>query len=153
MKITIISPGIFKNSDPYAELFYDYRKRIKWDIKLLELKIIKKSSTVAEQKRHECEQIMKNLNGGDALILLDEKGINMSTGELATQLTNYSMQGKNITFIIGGADGIDDTLRSQANLILSFGKMVFPHRMVRVMLVEQLYRIYSLQHNHPYHRE
>lgn len=152
MKINIISFGTFKDRDPYRELFNEYTKRIKWDIKLIEVKDSKKFKNIDEKKIYEGEQILKKVNKNNKLIVLDETGENISTNKFAFKLNNFVENGYNIDFIIGGSDGLSKNIVDRADLVLSFGKMVFPHLMVRIMLIEQLYRVYTIQNNHPYHR-
>ena len=87
-------------------------------------------------------------------VLLDEKGEQLSSVELAKKLERWRDGGKRVTrFLIGGADGFGDAERAQADLLLAFGKATWPHLMARAMLAEQLFRATSLLANHPYHRE
>ncbi|MFG5381160.1 23S rRNA (pseudouridine(1915)-N(3))-methyltransferase RlmH [Yoonia sp. R2-816] len=84
---------------------------------------------------------------------LDERGKLLSSPDFAAQIGQWRDQGRqDLTFVIGGADGIDPDLRAQADASLSFGKMVWPHMLVRVMLAEQLYRAASILAGGPYHR-
>ncbi len=90
---------------------------------------------------------------GALICTMDERGKVMSSPDFATQLGNWRDQGRqDVAFVIGGADGIDPELRAQADASLSFGKMVWPHMLVRVMLAEQLYRAASILSGGPYHR-
>jgi 23S rRNA (pseudouridine1915-N3)-methyltransferase len=87
------------------------------------------------------------------LIALDERGKTLDSPEFAAKLGDWRDQGCGIaTFIIGGADGIDPALRAKVDMSLSFGRMVWPHMLVRVMLAEQLYRATSILTGSPYHR-
>ena len=91
---------------------------------------------------------------GSLLVCLDERGAVMSSPDFASKLRGWADQGRSdVTFVIGGADGIDPSLRAEADVLLSFGKMVWPHKLVRVMLAEQLYRAASIVAGAPYHRE
>jgi len=76
----------------------------------------------------------------------------MSSPDFAGKLSNWADQGRDVAFVIGGADGIDPALRKDADMLLSFGAMVWPHKLVRVMLAEQLYRAASIAAGGPYHR-
>lgn len=90
---------------------------------------------------------------GATIITLDERGKLMSSPEFADRLAGWRDQGVgDLAFVIGGADGIDPSLRGQADASLSFGKMVWPHMLARVMLSEQLYRSASILSGAPYHR-
>ncbi len=93
------------------------------------------------------------LPAGAAVIALDERGKLRSSPEFAADVARWRDDGRSdLAFIIGGADGIDPSLRAKADASLSFGKMVWPHMLVRVMLAEQLYRAASILAGSPYHR-
>jgi 23S rRNA (pseudouridine1915-N3)-methyltransferase len=85
-------------------------------------------------------------------VALDEHGEAVSTEGLARRLESWRLQGADVAFLIGGADGLDPDLKRSARLMLSLSAMTLPHQLVRVILAEQLYRAASLLHNHPYHR-
>ena len=86
-------------------------------------------------------------------LVIDEKGMQFSSQELAQKLEHWSEHFKHIAFIIGGADGIHENILHKANLTWSLSKSTFPHAFVRVLIAEQLYRAHSILENHPYHRE
>ena len=101
----------------------------------------------------EAELLRKSLPRGVLLVCLDERGRLMSSPDFAETLRGWADQGRpDVAFVIGGADGIDPALRDEADMLLSFGKMVWPHKLVRVMLAEQLYRAVSILSGSPYHR-
>ncbi len=90
---------------------------------------------------------------GAALCVLDERGKTLSSPEFAQALVQWRDAGRqDAAFVIGGADGVDPTLRARADLVISFGRMVWPHMLVRVMLAEQLYRAATILAGLPYHR-
>ncbi len=90
---------------------------------------------------------------GALLCIMDERGREMSSPDFARQLGAWRDNGRqDVAFVIGGADGLDPTFRAKADFALSFGKMVWPHMLVRVMLSEQLYRAASIAAGSPYHR-
>lgn len=90
---------------------------------------------------------------GAVIVALDERGRVQTSPQFADQLAGWRDQGRgDVAFVIGGADGIDPSLRGQADAALSFGKMVWPHMLARVMLTEQLYRAASILAGSPYHR-
>lgn len=91
--------------------------------------------------------------GKDYCIALDERGKQLTTLETAEQFKQWQNFGRNIAFVIGGADGLHASIRQKADKLWSLSKLTMPHGMVRVMLSEQLYRAYSVVNNHPYHRE
>jgi Uncharacterized conserved protein len=93
------------------------------------------------------------LPDGALVVCLDERGQQLSSPEFARRLGQWADQGRaDLAFVIGGADGLDPALRDEADMLLSFGPMVWPHKLVRVMLAEQLYRAASIGAGLPYHR-
>ena len=101
----------------------------------------------------EAELLARAVPAGAVLVTLDERGALVSSPEFAAMLTRWRDDGwQDLAFVIGGADGIDPGLRARADASLSFGKMVWPHMLVRVMLCEQLYRAASILAGAPYHR-
>lgn len=89
---------------------------------------------------------------GAATIILDERGEMLDSPGFAGRVADFRDRGRDIAFVIGGADGIDPTLRARADLTLSLGRMVWPHMLVRVMLAEQIYRATTILAGSPYHR-
>lgn len=97
--------------------------------------------------------LAKALPEGAALCVLDERGKTLSSPEFAQSLAGWRDAGRqDAAFVIGGADGVDPALRLRADLVVSFGRMVWPHMLVRVMLAEQLYRAATILAGSPYHR-
>ena len=150
MKINIITIGSFKSNDSYKELFDEYKKRIKCEINLIELKT-KQQNSIEEQKKFEADLLLKARNKNNKLIVLDERGKIISTIDFQNLINKFKIDG-DIDIIIGGSDGLTEEVRNQADFVMSFGKMVFPHLMVRVMIIEQLYRVYTLNNGHAYHK-
>ena len=151
MKINIITIGNFKNKNEYLSLFNEYKKRIPWNINLIELKN-NNSDNVIERMEKEGNELLKNRTKGNKLIVLDERGEIITTNKFQNICVKYFEIANGIDFIIGGSDGLSQKVRDEADYILSLGKMVFPHLMVRIILIEQLYRVYTLINNHPYHK-
>ena len=89
---------------------------------------------------------------GSRIIALDERGRDLSSAQLAQQLTQWQQEGRDVTFVIGGADGLDPGLKQAADQLIRLSSLTLPHGMVRVLLAEQLYRAWSITRNHPYHR-
>lgn len=85
-------------------------------------------------------------------VIMDERGADPTSTKLAQQINRWGDQGRPIAFIIGGADGIDPGLKAEADFTLRLSSLTLPHAMARVLLLEQIYRSWSLLHNHPYHR-
>lgn len=101
----------------------------------------------------EAELLARTVPAGAALCVLDERGRAMTSPDFAAQLARWRDGGRqDAAFVIGGADGIDPSLRARADLAISFGAMVWPHMLVRVMLAEQLYRAATILAGSPYHR-
>lgn len=153
MKINIIAIGKFRKNCPNQELFLDYSKRLKWPLNLIQIdsKIV---GSTDEIKQKEGELILKNLPENSKVILLDEKGENLTSREFAAKIAKFQNNSQsNLSFIIGGANGISDQIKKIANLSIAFGKMTFPHMMVRSMLIEQIYRANLIINNHPYHKD
>ena len=139
MLLHIVARGKIGHS-PEADLVDRYLKRISWKTKLTELP--DRGGKLPE------------LPPASVSIVLDERGQAMSSTDLAGRLEAWRDGGKReARFLIGAADGHDDALRKDADLLLSFGPATWPHLLVRAMLAEQLFRATSILANHPYHRE
>ena len=149
--ITIIAIGKIK-SGPEKEWLSEYHKRLGWKVAMHEIEPSKQSAAHA-RKQDEAKQIRKHLPDNAVIFMLDERGKSLETSQFAQKLQNYLDQARPIVFIIGGADGLETELRQQAQHLIAFGAMTWPHKMVRVMLMEQLYRAWTLSIGHPYHRE
>lgn len=136
--------------------FNEYAKRMPAEHRL-QLKEIKpgdraggKSAvTVMAQER---ARIAAALPKHAYLVVLDERGKDLTTLQLAEHLGNWQRSGRDIAFIIGGADGLDAEFKAGAELLLRISSLTLPHGMVRVLLAEQLYRAWSITQHHPYHR-
>lgn len=101
----------------------------------------------------EAELLARAVPAGAVLVTLDERGKLLTSPEFAAQLARWRDAGRqDVAFVIGGADGIDPALRAKADFSISFGQMVWPHMLVRVMLTEQLYRAATILGGGPYHR-
>lgn len=140
MRLTLLAVGKLKCEE--AALFARYQKRIK-GLRVLEL------STQANL-RQEQNSIEKAIFKGARLIVLDERGKRLNSENFASSLAKEGMREQ--IFVIGGAQGLHDSLRERADLLLSFGAMTWPHQIVRLLLVEQLYRAQSILLGHPYHK-
>ena len=109
--------------------------------------------TVDQIQEAEAERISAVMPRDASIVVLDERGILLSTMELANQVESWMREGRDAAFVIGGADGVSAALRSRADKVLSLSRMTLPHGLARVMLAEQLYRAVSVINHHPYHRE
>ena len=136
--------------------FQEYAKRMPPECRLVlkEIKPIERSSgknaeTVMAQERIRIEAALPK---GGRVIALDEHGAHTTTVQLSQQLSIWQQQGGDVSFVIGGADGLDAEFKKNADMQLRLSNMTLPHGMVRVILAEQLYRAWSILRNHPYHR-
>lgn len=151
MRIVIAAIGKAKAS-PQQQLFQDYVKRLPWKVECREFD--SKLTDPAARKRKEAELLLEGCAGCERLIALDETGKNLSSREFSDQLSQWQQQGvSSFAFIIGGADGLDESVRRKAHLLWSFGRVTWPHMLVRGLLAEQLYRAHSVLSGHPYHRD
>ena len=100
----------------------------------------------------EAIKIREALPKGVHIIALDERGKDLSTQDLANQMSAWRQDGKDIALLIGGADGLDPELKKEAASMMRLSSMTLPHAMARVILVEQLYRAWTILQGHPYHR-
>jgi 23S rRNA (pseudouridine1915-N3)-methyltransferase len=153
MKITIISLGKF-DKPFYIQYFENYKKRLKWQVDLIELDL-KNSNNLEPQKikDQEAKLIEKHIKNFSKIIALDENGKQFSSIELAKNLENIGLEGSsNIAFIIGGAFGLSQDIKKKADILMSLSKLTFPHLMVRIILIEQIYRASTIIYNHPYHK-
>lgn len=156
MKLLIVSVG-HKVPGWIADGFSAYAKRMPREakIELLEVKPEPRGTgkTTAQIMEAEAQRILATLPQGCLRIALDERGAQPTTKQLAAQMHGWMSEGRDVAFIIGGADGLHDSVKQAAQQLLALSALTLPHALVRVLLAEQLYRAYSLLHNHPYHRE
>jgi 23S rRNA (pseudouridine1915-N3)-methyltransferase len=156
MKFTLISLGT-KLPSWINQGFNNYSKRIphNYQFQLIEIPIIKrdKNSNIEKLVNQEGEKILSHIQISDHLVLLEERGKQHSSIEFSKQINDWQHLGKNICLVIGGPDGLADACKNRANQSWSLSKLTLPHPLVRVVLIEQLYRAISILQNHPYHRE
>lgn len=152
MKITIAAIGRNKNSSATKALFSEYIKRTPWDVKLIELEE-KKNLPPEILADKEAQMLLNSVAGANKIIALDERGKNLSSPELASKIEGWQNSGdSHIAFLIGGAAGHGLEVRQRADLLLSMGKLTWPHMMARAMLAEQVYRCHTIISGHPYHK-
>jgi 23S rRNA (pseudouridine1915-N3)-methyltransferase len=155
MKLQVIAVG-HKMPDWIVAGFNEYAKRMPPELRidLREIKPEQRSAgrTAASVMAAEKERIEAALPRQVTLVALDEHGRDWSTMQLAQALPDWQREGRDVAFVIGGADGLDPALKARAALLLRVSSLTLPHGMVRVLLAEQLYRAWSITQNHPYHR-
>ena len=156
MKFLVASVG-HKMPEWISAGFNEYAKRMPREAKteLLEIKPEPRTSgkTTTQIMEAEAQRIKSALPANCLRIALDERGANWTTRQLADRMQQWMGEGRDVAFIIGGADGLHQSVKENAQQLLALSALTLPHAMVRVLLAEQLYRAHSLLHNHPYHRE
>lgn len=155
MRIHIVAVGRLR-AGPERDLIDDYLTRFDRTGRALALgpaQVIEVEDKKGGGMNAEAALLSKAIPSGTLVCVMDERGKVMTSPAFAEQIGSWRDQGRqDVAFVIGGADGLDAALRGQADAALSFGKMVWPHMLVRVMLAEQLYRAASILAGSPYHR-
>lgn len=137
MKIRIFAVGK-ERAGPVNDLISEYARRLTWKLDIREITEDSVDAILEAEK---------------PVILLDERAPSASSEDFARHIEKLQNQGISVlNFLIGGADGFSESQRKKADFLLSFGKQTWPHKLVRVMLVEQIYRAQQILANHPYHR-
>jgi len=155
MKLGIAAVG-HKLPEWVAKGCAEYIRRMPRELPLLvvEIKPEARGAKTREQLlAAEKTRLQAALQGFKRIVVLDERGDDLTTIKLAQRLQDWMRSGGDTAFIIGGADGIDETLKLQADETLRLSSLTLPHAMARLILCEQLYRAVSVINNHPYHRE
>ncbi|NCV38509.1 MAG: 23S rRNA (pseudouridine(1915)-N(3))-methyltransferase RlmH [Betaproteobacteria bacterium] len=154
MIIKIISIGsqpqkeINQLIDSYTQKVSAYSK-VEW----INLQLKLKDKNIKIKKELESQNILSKIDSNAFIVSLDEKGQTFSSVELSQQVEKIMLNHSNINFIIGGADGLDQGILEKSNLVMSLSHLTLPHQLVKVFLIEQIYRSYSIINNLPYHRE
>ena len=133
---------------------YSERYPRQWKFRLDTIATIRrnKSQHSSQATARESEQILAKLSSREQVVLLDERGKQLTSASLTAKLTEWQQDGRDLCFIIGGPDGVSEACRQRADFRWSLSQLTLPHGMVRVLFAEQLYRAWSLQAGHPYHR-
>lgn len=148
MNVTIISVGAQPKAT-IASLIEDYTKRLPKNIHVSWRLLKHGPDDPTISVTHESESIMRILTKQQKVILLDESGDNLTSEQLSAEI--FQTDATDIVFVIGGAYGVNDTVKQRADKTIAFGKCVFPHQIMRLMLAEQIYRSYCIHVGHPYH--
>ena len=155
MRLGILAVG-HKLPDWVAKGCAEYIKRMPRELPLsvVEIKPEPRGSKTREQLlAAEKTRLQAALSGFNRIVVLDERGTDLTTVKLAQRLEDWMREGGDTAFIIGGADGIDEELKQSAASMIRLSSLTLPHAMARLVLCEQLYRAISIVKNHPYHRE
>lgn len=148
--ITVIAIG--KKHEPWlVEGIERYQKRLQTPFNLVWSLLPNSSQTDAVAAKRESSDILSKLNPDDFVVLLDERGKMFDSPTLSRTLLIPLEQSKNVVIIIGGAYGVNEEIRGRADVVWSLSPLVFPHQLIRLMLVEQLYRAQSIHYNRSYH--
>lgn len=157
MRIALVAVGRLK-SGPERDLVERYCERVNalargLGFSALELVEIAESRARRDADRRGEEASSLLLKAGDVSIVLDERGSSLTSVALAARVAGWRDGGRTgLAWVIGGPDGLDGTVRDRADLLLSFGALTLPHQLVRVLVVEQIYRTLTILAGHPYHR-
>jgi 23S rRNA (pseudouridine1915-N3)-methyltransferase len=155
MKLWVVAVG--QRVPNWAQTAWDdYAKRFPAEMRI-ELKAVKTEPRASKSKETiyaaEKERIQSAIPKGARIVALDERGNTVTTAALAGKLAQWQLDAHDVAFVIGGPDGLDPAFKQAAHERLRLSDLTLPHAMVRVLLVEQLYRAWSMHTNHPYHRE
>ena len=155
MQVTVIAVG--HRMPAWIENgFSEYARRMppEWHFGIRELKPVDRAGnkTAETIMASEAAKIRTAIPKNARIIALDEHGKDLTNVQMATHMKNWLQDGRDIVFIIGGADGLDATLKKQADMLVRLSSLTLPHGMVRILLTEQLYRASTILQNHPYHR-
>ncbi len=134
---------------------YSGRLPREWKFRLDRIATVRRTKNDKSKSAMEAEgeQILTKIDPNEQLVLLDERGKQMTSPALAARLADWQADGRDLCFVIGGPDGVSAACRERANAIWSLSKLTLPHGLARVLFAEQMYRAWSLQVGHPYHRE
>ena len=155
MRLVVVAVG--QRVPDWAQTAWDdYAKRFPHELKV-ELRAVKTeprgSKTLETLHAAERSRIEAAVPKGARIVALDERGTHLTTNALAARLTDWQMSGGDVALVIGGPDGIEPAYRQAAHERIRLSDMTLPHAFARVLLIEQLYRAWSINANHPYHRE
>jgi len=155
MRLLVVAVG--QRVPDWAQAAWDdYAKRFPPELRL-ELKAVKTeprgSRTTEQLMAAERERIEAAIPRGTRVVALDERGTSLTTTALAAKLKSWQLESSGVALLIGGPDGLDPSLRAAAHERVRLSDLTLPHAMVRVLLAEQLYRAWSINAGHPYHRE
>lgn len=151
LKINLVCVGNLKDKF-FIDACSEYTKRLSrfCSLNIVELKEYTNYENIEQTKEKEANEILKHLKG--YVILLDVKGELISSEDFSKKIYNLSNTNSEITFVIGGSYGVSQIVKDKANLKISVSKMTFPHRLFRVMLLEQIYRAFTILNNIGYHK-
>lgn len=158
MKIRLLCVGKLTERH-FKDGVAEYKKRMEGygGIEIIEVKDVRAPERLSKKEeeqvlKKEGDALLQKLRDDEFLVLLDIGAKTMSSEEFASQVGNWKHEGRHLAFIIGGSLGVSEEVRRRANVRLSFSPMTFPHQLMRVIFMEQLYRAHRILENHPYHK-
>lgn len=151
MKLTVISIGK-ERSGLFAPGVSEYAKRLGHVARLELVELPESKHSQAKAKADEAQAVLGRLKPTDVVVALDERGKGLSSVQLAEWIGRHQAHAPHLVFVIGGDEGLDETVRQRAQLTLSLSAMTLPHRLARLVLMEQLYRAFSILRGEPYHK-
>lgn len=142
---------------PWAEQAAEfYLNRITAQVKFSEARVtpIKrtKNSVLEVVRAEEWSKLEEKMSPGALLVILDERGQQLDSKGLSSKVESWQLMGRDVYFIIAGADGVNEAVRNKADFLLGLSRMTLPHELARVLFLEQFYRAWTILNNHPYHR-
>lgn len=151
MKLTVLSVGKDR-SGLFAPGVAEYEQRLSHVARVRLVELPESRASGPKAKAEEGAALLSKLSPRDALVALDEKGRALSSVDFARWLERTVSQGRDLAFAVGGDEGLSDEVRARATLVLSLSAMTLPHRLARLVLLEQLYRAVSIMRGEPYHK-
>ena len=147
---------LFRSPEWVNQGYNEYARRMppELSLDLVEIPLAHrgKNPDIPRLMQREGDAILSTLGPRDRVIALEVGGRNWSTEKLAGQLESWQLDGRDVSFLVGGPDGLADACRDRADQLWSLSALTLPHPLVRILLAEQLYRAWSVTRNHPYHR-
>lgn len=143
--IKIVAIGKIKEK-PMQQIIGEYQKRLK---PIHKIELIELTNTTIDD---ESKRILEKIAPKDCVILLDLKGRDLSSVDMSKYLIDNLDRSLDVVFVIGGSDGVSELVRSRANMLWRISNLTFTHQMVRMLIYEQIYRMFMISKNHPYHK-
>jgi 23S rRNA (pseudouridine1915-N3)-methyltransferase len=153
VKLRVVAIGKDR-SGLFAPAVDEYRGRLERYLRfeLVEVPEARKHAGTPRAKDEEGEALLGRLRDGERVVLLDERGTEETSAALARRVARWLEQGRDVALVIGGSDGLADAVRARADEVLALSRMTLPHRLARVVLLEQLYRAMTILRGEPYHK-
>ncbi len=155
MRLNLIAIGT-KPPQWVIDGYQDYSRRLprNYQLHLIELPLAQRSKNDASDRamQQESERLIAAIPKNNLVVVLDLRGEPWTTEQLAAKLSDWSHQGQDVSILVGGPDGLMQTVLQQADEVWSLSRLTLPHALVRIFVAEQLYRAVSINQNHPYHK-